>query len=105
MAMARRRFYDNLSNEDGSVESVSTGEFSITNILNCVTSCVFGSLHKNCLFVFYYYINFIGESGEELSQALKFYEVDAPGDDYVDFGAYTGPHGSFSWHANYPLEK
>lgn len=47
----------------------------------------------------------VGESVEQKSQALKFYEVDAPGDDYVDFGAYTGPHGSFSWHANYPLEK
>lgn len=46
-----------------------------------------------------------GEKDDELSQALKFYDVDAPGDDYVDFGAYTGPYGSFSWHANYPLEK
>lgn len=34
----------------------------------------------------------------------KFYEVDAFGDDYLDFGAITGPKGSFSWHANYPLE-
>lgn len=38
------------------------------------------------------------------SEALKFYEVDALGDDYVDFGAATGPKGSFSWHATYRLE-
>lgn len=34
----------------------------------------------------------------------KFYEVDAHGDDYVDFGALTGQNGAFSWHANFPLE-
>lgn len=38
------------------------------------------------------------------SKALKFYEVDALGDDYVDFGAATGPKGAFSWHATYRLE-
>lgn len=35
----------------------------------------------------------------------KFYEVDALGDDYVDFGALTGPNGAFSWHATYPLQR
>lgn len=39
------------------------------------------------------------------SEALKFYEVDALGDDYVDFGAATGPKGAFSWHATYRLEQ
>lgn len=34
----------------------------------------------------------------------KFFEVDAFGDDYVDFGASTGNHGAFVWHANFPLE-
>lgn len=34
----------------------------------------------------------------------KFYEVDAHGDDYVDFGALSGQNGAFSWHANFPLE-
>lgn len=33
-----------------------------------------------------------------------FHEVDAFGDDFVDFGAQTGPHGQFSWHADFPLE-
>lgn len=39
------------------------------------------------------------------SEAIKFYEVDAMGDDYVDFGAATGPKGAFSWHATYRLEQ
>lgn len=34
----------------------------------------------------------------------KFFEVDAFGDDYVDFGASTGQNGAFMWHANFPLE-
>lgn len=34
----------------------------------------------------------------------NFYNVDAHGDDYVDFGALAGENGSFSWHASYPLE-
>lgn len=32
------------------------------------------------------------------------YEVEAPGDDFVDFGAVNGPYGQFSWHADFPLE-
>lgn len=97
VAVARRRWFDKMSNEDDSVESVSTGEY--------LQQARFDPFF--CLFVkiSIWILIFVGESGEELSQALKFYEVDAPGDDYVDFGAYTGPHGSFSWHANYPLEK
>ncbi|KFB40049.1 hypothetical protein ZHAS_00007509 [Anopheles sinensis] len=35
---------------------------------------------------------------------LNFHEVDAFGDDFVDFGAQTGPLGAFSWHANFPIE-
>uniref|UniRef100_A0A182QJH1 Secreted protein n=1 Tax=Anopheles farauti TaxID=69004 RepID=A0A182QJH1_9DIPT len=35
----------------------------------------------------------------------NFHEVDAFGDDFVDFGAQTGPHGAFTWHANFPLEE
>lgn len=35
----------------------------------------------------------------------NFHEVDALGDDFIDFGAQTGPHGQFSWHANFPLER
>lgn len=42
---------------------------------------------------------------ERQSEAQKFYEVDALGDDYVDFGALTGPKGAFSWHATYRLEQ
>lgn len=38
------------------------------------------------------------------AEQQKFYEVDALGDDYVDFGAMTGPRGAFSWHATYRLE-
>ncbi|CAO1302299.1 unnamed protein product [Diamesa hyperborea] len=34
----------------------------------------------------------------------NFHEVDAFGDDFVDFGAQTGPKGQFSWHADFPLE-
>lgn len=34
----------------------------------------------------------------------NFHEVDAFGDDYVDFGARTGENGAFYWHANYPVE-
>lgn len=34
----------------------------------------------------------------------NFHEVDAFGDDFVDFGAMSGPHGQFSWHADFPLE-
>lgn len=35
----------------------------------------------------------------------NFHEVDAFGDDFVDFGAQTGPKGQFSWHADFPLER
>lgn len=35
----------------------------------------------------------------------NFHEVDAYGDDFIDFGASTGRHGQFSWHASYPLER
>lgn len=35
----------------------------------------------------------------------NFHEVDAFGDDFIDFGAQTGPHGQFSWHADFPLER
>ncbi|XP_052899001.1 uncharacterized protein LOC128305545 [Anopheles moucheti] len=43
---------------------------------------------------------------DESSRAngLNFHEVDAFGDDFVDFGAQTGPFGAFTWHANYPVE-
>lgn len=34
----------------------------------------------------------------------NFHEVDALGDDFVDFGAQTGENGQFSWHADFPLE-
>lgn len=34
----------------------------------------------------------------------NFHEVDAFGDDYVDFGAHTGANGAFYWHANFPVE-
>lgn len=52
---------------------------------------------------FFRLINILDVEMDEDQQ--KFYEVDAFGDDYLDFGAITGPKGSFSWHANYPLEK
>lgn len=35
----------------------------------------------------------------------NFHEVDAFGDDFVDFGAQTGDHGQFSWHADFPIER
>ncbi|XP_053666156.1 uncharacterized protein LOC128715299 [Anopheles marshallii] len=38
------------------------------------------------------------------ANGLNFHEVDAFGDDFVDFGAQTGPFGAFTWHANYPVE-
>lgn len=34
----------------------------------------------------------------------NFHEVDAFGEDFVDFGAQTGDHGQFSWHADFPVE-
>jgi hypothetical protein len=40
----------------------------------------------------------------EENDEQKFYEVDAFGDDFVDFGAQTGELGQFSWHADFPLE-
>lgn len=44
------------------------------------------------------------QSASSQVEQQKFYEVDALGDDYVDFGAMTGPRGAFSWHATYRLE-
>jgi len=35
----------------------------------------------------------------------NFHEVDAFGDDFIDFGARTGDLGAFSWHADFPLER
>lgn len=34
----------------------------------------------------------------------NFHEVDDLGDNFVDFGAQTGDHGQFSWHADFPIE-
>lgn len=34
----------------------------------------------------------------------NFHEVDAFGDDFVDFGASSGRHGQFYWHADFPLD-
>ncbi|XP_050072573.1 uncharacterized protein LOC126560659 [Anopheles maculipalpis] len=39
------------------------------------------------------------------ANGLNFHEVDAFGDDFVDFGAQTGPYGAFTWHANFPVEE
>lgn len=36
--------------------------------------------------------------------AQNFHEVDAFGDDFIDFGAMSGPRGQFLWHADFPLE-
>lgn len=44
------------------------------------------------------------EQTESNESELKFFEVDAFGDDYVDFGASTGSNGAFVWHASFPLE-
>lgn len=43
----------------------------------------------------------------EKTHENQFYEVDgeAFGEDFIDFGVQTGPHGAFTWHANYPLQK
>lgn len=43
------------------------------------------------------------ESERQIQQ--NFHEVDAFGDDFVDFGAQTGPKGQFSWHADFPIES
>lgn len=40
----------------------------------------------------------------ERNEQQNFHEVDAFGDDFIDFGAQTGPKGQFSWHADFPLE-
>jgi hypothetical protein len=37
-------------------------------------------------------------------QQPNFHEVDAFGEDFVDFGAQTGDRGQFSWHADFPIE-
>lgn len=47
----------------------------------------------------------VSEAHSAAQQQQQFYEVDALGDDYVDFGAVTGPKGAFTWHATYRLEK
>ncbi|CRL03678.1 CLUMA_CG016599, isoform A [Clunio marinus] len=46
------------------------------------------------------------ETDQKSARQVKpsFHEVDAFGDDFVDFGARTGPHGQFTWHADFPLE-
>ena len=46
-----------------------------------------------------------GDSGMSSRQEEQnFHEVDAFGDDFVDFGAQTGDRGAFSWHVDIPLE-
>ncbi|XP_055598805.1 uncharacterized protein LOC129748287 [Uranotaenia lowii] len=54
----------------------------------------------------------VSQQGEILRRSISvdenpqnFHEVDAFGDDYVDFGARTGSDGAFFWHANYPVEE
>lgn len=41
-------------------------------------------------------------SAQQMQQ--NFHDVDAFGEDFVDFGAKTGNHGQFSWHADFPIE-
>lgn len=44
------------------------------------------------------------ENPPQKSQPLKeFYEVDAFGPHFTDFGAQTGDNGAFTWHANFPI--
>lgn len=45
------------------------------------------------------------QSQQRQQQQQKFYEVDAFGEDYVDFGAQTGNNGAYAWHANFPIQK
>lgn len=45
------------------------------------------------------------KNGRLQNQEQNFHEVDAFGDDFVDFGAQTGDHGQFSWHADFPVDK
>lgn len=45
------------------------------------------------------------KAGRLQDEERNFHEVDAFGDDFVDFGAQTGDHGAFSWHADFPLER
>ncbi|XP_035909757.1 uncharacterized protein LOC118511130 [Anopheles stephensi] len=45
------------------------------------------------------------DAGNPRANGLNFHEVDAFGDDFVDFGAQTGPYGAFTWHANFPIEE
>jgi hypothetical protein len=33
----------------------------------------------------------------------NFHEVEGFGDDFVDFGAFLGSNGQFSWHADFPV--
>lgn len=47
----------------------------------------------------------IKENRSDRQVQQNFHEVDAFGDDFIDFGAQTGPHGQFSWHADFPLER
>ena len=44
------------------------------------------------------------QARQERQEQQNFHEVDAFGDDFIDFGAQTGPKGQFSWHADFPLE-
>jgi flagellar biosynthesis/type III secretory pathway M-ring protein FliF/YscJ len=41
---------------------------------------------------------------QQREEEQNFHEVDAFGDDFIDFGAQTGERGQFSWHADFPLE-
>uniref|UniRef100_A0A182P2B6 Uncharacterized protein n=1 Tax=Anopheles epiroticus TaxID=199890 RepID=A0A182P2B6_9DIPT len=45
------------------------------------------------------------ETTRNANGMLNLHEVDAFGDDFVDFGAQTGPYGAFTWHANFPVEE
>lgn len=46
----------------------------------------------------------ISKNARQNQPNLNFHEVDAFGEDFVDFGAQTGDHGQFSWHADFPIE-
>lgn len=44
------------------------------------------------------------QKSSQQQEQQNFHEVDALGDDFIDFGAQTGEHGQYSWHADFPLE-
>uniref|UniRef100_A0A2M4D040 Putative secreted protein n=1 Tax=Anopheles darlingi TaxID=43151 RepID=A0A2M4D040_ANODA len=46
----------------------------------------------------------VEERSTDVSDVHNLHDVEAYGNDFVDFGSQTGRHGAFAWHSNFLID-